>query len=64
MQTREDLVVQLAHLLDREAPRDLRSPTNESRARADEILTRVELFLGTDIEDAKEILTRVFEDVT
>jgi hypothetical protein len=39
-------------------------PTDQERERADEALSRVELYLGVDVEQAKEIVTRVLEDVS
>jgi len=39
-------------------------PDDEARRRADEALARVELFLGVDVDQARDILTRVLHDVS
>jgi hypothetical protein len=64
MQTRAELVVQLARLISGEPVHDPRAPNDEVLSQADALLKRVELFLGADVEEAKEILTRVLEDVS
>jgi hypothetical protein len=38
--------------------------SKELEERAEHALTKVEIFLGIDIEEAKEIVTRVVEDVS
>jgi hypothetical protein len=47
-----------------EAIIDPERPDDEIQRRADEALTRVERFLGVDVEQAKEILSRVLQDVS
>jgi hypothetical protein len=39
-------------------------PDDELKRRAAEALARVEVYLGVEIEEAKQILTKVQEDVT
>jgi hypothetical protein len=39
-------------------------PDDEARRRADEALARVEIFLGVDVDEAREIVTRVLGDVS
>lgn len=39
------------------------SDDDDLRRRADEALTRVESFLGVEIEEAKEIVGKVLEDI-
>jgi hypothetical protein len=43
---------------------DPAQPDDEARRRADEALARVEIFLGVDVDQAREILTRVLADVS
>ncbi|HMF39476.1 MAG TPA: hypothetical protein VKQ32_02220 [Polyangia bacterium] len=43
---------------------DPTEPDNEARRRADEALARVEIFLGVDVDQAREIVTRVLGDVS
>jgi hypothetical protein len=64
MLDREGLVTQMAKALAGHGALDTSIPLPEERRRAEEALRRVEVFLGTEIEEAKEILTRVLEDVS
>ena len=43
---------------------DPTEPDAEARRRADEALARVEIFLGVDVDQARDILTRVLGDVS
>jgi hypothetical protein len=43
---------------------DPAEPDDEARRRADEALARVEIFLGVDVDQAREIVTRVLGDVS
>jgi len=43
---------------------DPTEPDDEARRRADEALARVEIFLGVDVDQARDILTRVLGDVS
>ena len=47
-----------------EAPLDWAVPDEAIQRRAEEALSRVEMFLGADIEEARQILERVLEDVS
>lgn len=64
MLDRDGLVVQMAKVMAGEKVMDPLMPDEEVRRRADEALARVELYLGADVEQAKEILNRVLEDVS
>jgi hypothetical protein len=64
MLDREMLVVQLAKAFTGHGTLDTSLPMPEERARAEDALRKVEMFLGTDVEQAREILTRVLEDVS
>jgi hypothetical protein len=64
MLDRDGLVVQMAKVMAGEKVMDPAVPDEEVRRRADEVLARVELYLGADVEQAKEILNRVLEDVS
>jgi len=46
-----------------EAQLDPTLPDPAMQRRAEEALSRVELFLGADVEEAREIIERVHEDV-
>jgi len=61
---RETVIVQMAKAFSAQPIMDPSPPTEELRRRAAEALTRVEIFLGADVEQAKEILARVLEDVS
>lgn len=61
---RETVIVQMAKAFSAQPMMDPSPPSDELRRRAAEALTRVEIFLGADVEQAKEILARVLEDVT
>jgi hypothetical protein len=43
---------------------DPAEPDDEARRRADEALARVEIFLGVDVDQARDIVTRVLGDVS
>jgi hypothetical protein len=64
MLDREGLVVQMAKVMAGEKVMDPSLPDEDVRRRADEALARVELYLGADVEQAKDILNRVLEDVS
>ena len=64
MVDRATLVVQIAKALAGQSALDSTEPVPDEHRRAEEALRRVELFLGADIEQAREILTRVLEDVS
>jgi hypothetical protein len=64
MLDRHGLVVQMAKAFAGEGMIDPVEPDEETRRRADEALARVEFYLGVDVEQAKEIVTKVLEDVT
>jgi len=64
MLDRGGLVVQMAKDIAGERVLDPAQPDDEARRRADEALARVEIFLGVDVDQAREILTRVLADVS
>jgi len=64
MLDRGGLVVQMAKVIAGERVLDPTEPDNEARRRADEALARVEIFLGVDVDQAREIVTRVLGDVS
>jgi hypothetical protein len=43
---------------------DPEDPDEELKRRADEALSRVEIYLGIGVEEAKDILSKVNEDVS
>jgi hypothetical protein len=43
---------------------DPAEPGEEARRRADEALARVEVFLGVDVDEARDIVARVLQDVS
>ncbi len=61
---RSGLVVQMAKVIAGERVLDPAQPDAEARKRADEALARVELFLGVDVDEARDIVTRVLHDVS
>jgi len=61
---RRKLVLQMAKAFAGESLMDPTAPDETTQRRAEEALSRVEMFLGADIEDAREILERVLEDVS
>jgi len=63
MLDRRGLVVQMAKVIVGERMLDPAEPDDEARRRADEALARVEIFLGVDVDEAREIVTRVLHDV-
>ena len=64
MLDRGGLVVQMAKVITGERVMDPTEPDAEARRRADEALARVEIFLGVDVDEAREIVTRVLHDVS
>jgi hypothetical protein len=64
MLDRGGLVVQMAKVIAGERVLDPAQPDDEARRRADEALARVEIFLGVDVDQAREIVTRVLGDVS
>jgi hypothetical protein len=61
---RDALVIQIAKAFSGQSMMDPSPTAEEQRRHAADALARVEIFLGADIEDAKDILSRVLEDVT
>lgn len=61
---RNKLVLQMAKAFVGESQIDPAVPDEGTQRRAEEALSRVEMFLGADVEEAREILTRVLEDVS
>lgn len=61
---RDTLIVQMAKAFSGQPIMDPSLPADELRRRAAEALTRIEIYLGADVEQAKETLARVLEDVT
>ena len=61
---RNKLVLQMAKAFVGESQIDPTVPDEHARRRAEEALSRVEMYLGADVEEAREILTRVLEDVS
>ena len=57
------LIVQMAKAFSGQQMMDPSPPPDELRRRAAEALTRVEIYLGADV-DQKEVLARVLEDVS
>jgi hypothetical protein len=64
MLDRNTLVSQIAKILEGDEPQAQKTPTAEARQRADRVLSKVEVFLGVEIEEARDILARVLEDVS
>ena len=64
MLDRGGLVVQMAKVIAGERVLDPAEPDEEARRRADEALARVEIFLGVDVDQARDIVTRVLGDVS
>jgi hypothetical protein len=64
MLDRSALVVQMAKAFVGESVMDPDVPAQDIQEGADEALSRVELYLGMDVEQAREILARVLEDVS
>jgi len=63
MLDRRGLVVQMAKVIVGERMLDPAEPDDEARRREDEALAWVEIFLGVDVDEAREIVTRVLHDV-
>jgi hypothetical protein len=64
MLDRGGLVVQMAKVIAGERVLDPAEPDEEARRRADEALARVEIFLGVDVDQARDIVNRVLGDVS
>jgi hypothetical protein len=64
MLDRGTLVIQMAKAFAGEGVMDPAQPNEETRRRADEALSRVEFYLGVGVEQAKDIVSKVLEDVT
>jgi hypothetical protein len=64
MLDRRGLVMQMAKVIAGERMLDPAEPDDEARRRADEALARVEIFLGVDVDEARDIVTRVLHDVS
>jgi hypothetical protein len=64
MLDRSALVKQMAKAFAGEDVMDPEVPEEEIQRRADHALARVELYLGVDVEEAKDIVTKVLEDVS
>jgi hypothetical protein len=64
MLDRAALVVQMAKMFAGESVMDPEEPDEELRCRAEDALARVELYLGIDVEEAREIVSKVLEEVT
>jgi hypothetical protein len=64
MLDRGGLVVQMAKVIAGERVLDPAQPDEEARRRADEALARVEIFLGVDVDQARDIIVRVLGDVS
>jgi hypothetical protein len=61
---RDALIVQMAKAFSGQPMMDPTPPPDEVRRRAAEALKRVEIYLGADVEQTKELIARVLEDVT
>ena len=61
---RSKLVQQMAKAFAGESQMDPVVPDEQAQHRAEEALSRVEMFLGADVEEAREIVSRVMEDVS
>ena len=64
MLDRGGLVVQMAKVIAGDRVLDTAEPDEEARRRADEALARVEIFLGVDVDEARDIVKRVLSDVS
>jgi hypothetical protein len=64
MLDRGALVTQMAKAFAGEDVMDPEVPSEEIRLRADHALARIEFYLGVDVEQAKDIVSKVLEDVT
>lgn len=64
MLDRQALVTQMAKVIGGESVMDPVAPDEDARRRADDALARVELYLGVDVEQAKDIVMKVLEDVS
>jgi hypothetical protein len=62
MLDRATLIIQMAKVFRGESVMDQAPPDEEARRRANDALSRVELYLGIDVEQAKDIVTKVLED--
>lgn len=64
MLDRGGLVAQMAKVIAGERVLDTAEPDEEARRRADEALARVEIFLGMDVDQARDLVARVLGDVS
>jgi hypothetical protein len=64
MLDRDGLVLQMAKALAGENVMDPATPGDDARRAAELALSRVEFYLGADIEQAREIVSKVLEDVS
>lgn len=64
MLDRAALVKQMAKAFAGEDVMDPETPAEEIQRRADHALARVEFYLGVDVEEAKDIVAKVLEDVS
>ncbi len=61
---RSKLVLQMAKAFVGESMMDPIEPDETTRQRAEQALERIERYLGADVEEARDILARVMEDVS
>ncbi len=61
---RSKLVLQMAKAFVGESLMDPVEPDAAAQRRAEQALERVERYLGADVEEARDILARVLEDVS
>ncbi len=61
---RSKLVLQMAKAFAGESLMDPTEPDETARRKAEEALERVERYLGADVEEARDIVARVLEDVS
>lgn len=61
---RSKLVLQMAKAFAGESLMDPAEPDETTQRRAEEALERVERYLGADVEEARDIVARVLEDVS
>ena len=64
MLDRSTLVVQMAKAFVGESIMDPEEPAADIQEGADEALSRVELYLGMDVDQARDILARVLDEVS
>jgi hypothetical protein len=61
MEDRETLVARIARAVEGQDQLDPTSPQTESREVAERALAQVELFLGVQISEAKEAVSRILQ---